>query len=181
MLTSTVVENERQFACDEEMVIFTCQVFGSLTLQWDSPLIRQITFPAGSTVSTSRPPFIATLTSIAGSGINSNITSTLQVNASRTFARSDTTVECRNLPGVTEESRFTVAGNNNEYCQTQEIPDYLSCKTCYRLDELAQLCFYVIHILVLKCYAFFAAFRAGFKASNLVCQQSKLPQDAHRV
>ena len=87
----------------------------------------------------------------------------------------------RNLPGVTEESRFTVAGNNNEYCQTQEIPDYLSCKTCYRLDELAQLCFYVIHILVLKCYAFFAAFRAGFKTSNLVCQQSKLPQDAHRT
>ena len=150
MLTSTVVENERQFACDEEMVIFTCQVFGSLTLQWDSPLIRQITFPAGSTVSTSRPPFIATLTSIAGSGINSNITSTLQVNASRTFARSDTTVECRNLPGVTEESRFTVAGNNNEYCQTPEIPNYLSSKTCYRLDELAQLCFYGIHILVLK-------------------------------
>ena len=113
MLTSNVEENGRQFACEGEVVIFTCQVFGSLTLQWDSLLIRQVSFPAGSTLSTSRPPsFIATLTSIEGSGINSNITSTLQVNASRTFARNDTTVECRNLPGVTEGSRFTVAGNN---------------------------------------------------------------------
>ena len=113
MLTSTVEENGRQFACEGEVVIFTCRVFGSLTLQWDSPLFRQITFPAGSTVSVSRPPsFFVNLTSIAGSGINSNITSTLQVNASRTFARNDTTVACRNLPGVTEESRFTVAGNN---------------------------------------------------------------------
>ena len=125
MLTSTVEEDGRQFACDGEMVTFTCQVIRSITIQWDSPLIRQIVFSAGSTVSTSRPPFIATLTSIAGSGLNTNITSTLQVNASRTFRRSDTTVECRNQLSVTEESRFTVAGNNDEYCQTLEIPGYL--------------------------------------------------------
>ena len=125
MLTSTVEEDGRQFACERELVTFTCQVVRSITIQWDSPLIRQIVFSAGSTVSTSRPPFIASLTSIAGLGVNSNITSTLQVNASRTFRRSDTTVECRNQLSVTEESRFTVAGNNDEYCQTLEIPDYL--------------------------------------------------------
>ena len=122
MLTSTVEEDGRQFSCEGEMVIFTCQAIGSLTIQWDSPLIRQIVFSAGSTVSTPRPPFIATLTSIAGSGLNTNITSTLQVNASRTFRRSDTTVACRNQLSVTEESRFTVAGND-EHCLTQEIPE----------------------------------------------------------
>ena len=47
--------------------------------------------------------------SITRSGSNSDFTSTLQVNASRRFARSDTTVECRNLLGVNESSRFTVA------------------------------------------------------------------------
>ena len=153
VLTSTVEENGRQFACEGEVVLFTCQVFGSLTLQWESPLIRQISFPAGSTVSTSRPPsFIATLTSIAGSGINRNITSTLQVNASRTFARNDTTVECRNLPGVTEESRFTVAGNNNQ-----------DTRTCYELDELSQLSSYGIYILTLKCCAFLLEHSGGLQ------------------
>ena len=152
------------------MVTFTCQVIRSITIQWDSPLIRQIVFSAGSTVSTSRPPFIASLTSIAGIGVNSNITSTLQVNASRTFRRSDTTVECRNQLSVTEESRFTVAGNNDEYCQTIEIPD--TQKTCYKLGERTQISFYGIHILTLKYCAFFGAFRVGFKISNL---------DAHRT
>ena len=58
----------------------------------------------------------ANLTSIAGSGIFSNFTSTLQVTASRMFARSDTTVECRNQPGVNMSSRFTVAGNSGDSC-----------------------------------------------------------------
>ena len=171
MLTSTVEENGRQFACEGEVVIFTCEVIGSLTLQWDSPLIPQISFPAGSTVSTSRPPsFIATLTSIAGSGINSNITSTLQVNASRTFARNDTTVECRNLPGVTEQLRFTVAGNSNQ-----------DTRTCY---DLTQLSFYCIHVLTIKCCVFPWSIQGGLHnmhASSLFWQQFKLPQDAHRI
>ena len=114
VLNSTVEENGRQFACEGELVTFTCHVPRSIFLQWKSPLIRQtpIVFVSSFTalVSTSRPPFIATLTSIAGSGINSNITSTLQVNASRTFARNDSTVLCRNLQGITEESKFTVSG-----------------------------------------------------------------------
>ena len=61
MLTSTVEENGRQFACEGETVTFTCQVFGTLSLQWDSPLFPDIIFPAGSTAprSTSRFLFIA--------------------------------------------------------------------------------------------------------------------------
>ena len=119
-------------------MIFTCQVIGSLTLQWDSPLVPQIPFPAGSTVSTSRPPsFIVTLTGITGSGINGNITSTLQVNASTTFARNDTTVECRNLPGVTKESRFTVAGNNCVAALGLDVSS--GCESC-----LIYLCKFII-------------------------------------
>ena len=124
VLTSTVEENGRQYACDGEMVTFTCQVIGTLSLQWDSPLFSDIVFPAGSTAprstsrSTSRLFVIATLNSISGSGINTNYSSTLLVNASREFARSNTTVECRNQLRVTQESRFTVAG---KYWQTHYI------------------------------------------------------------
>ena len=113
VLTSTVIEDGRQLACDREMVTFTCQVIRSLSLQWYSPLIRQIvysTLPEDPEV-VSMPPFSATRTSIARGGIISNFTSTLQVTASRMFARSDTIVECRNQPGVNMSSRFTVAGN----------------------------------------------------------------------
>ena len=113
MLTSTVERDGRQFACDGEMVTFTCQVVGSLSLQWDSQLIRQdpiiFSIDPVAPVVVSRSSFIA-LTSITRSGTNSNFTSTLQVNASRTFTRSDTSVECRNQFGVNESSRFTVAG-----------------------------------------------------------------------
>ena len=111
MLTSTVEENGRQFACDGERVTFTCQVIGSFSLQWDSPLIIPISFTSNpvNTVS-SRFPFIATLTSTAGSGFNRNLTSTLQVTALNSFRRSDTTVVCRNQVRVNQTSRFTVAG-----------------------------------------------------------------------
>ena len=112
MLTSTVEGDGRQFACNE--FAFTCQVVRSLSVQWDSPLIRQdpiiFSIDPAAPVVVSRSSFIATLTSITRSGTNSNFTSTLQVNASRTFTRSDTTVECRNRLGVNESSRFTVAG-----------------------------------------------------------------------
>ena len=119
VLTSTVVEDGRQFACEREMVTFTCQVFRSASLQWYSPLIRLIVYNFGTTNPVvSMPPFTANLTSIGRSGINSNFTSTLQVTASRMFARSDTTVECRNQPGVNMSSRFTIAGNSGDYCQT---------------------------------------------------------------
>ena len=118
MLTSTVIEDGRQFACEREMVTFTCQVIRSASLQWYSPLIRLIVYNFGTTNPVvSMPPFTANLTSIGRSGIFSNFTSTLQVTASRMFARSDTTVECRNQPGVNMSSRFTVAGNTGDSCQ----------------------------------------------------------------
>ena len=119
VLTSTVEENGRQFACEGEMVTFTCQVNRSFSLQWYSPLIRLIVYTTrlDDPVVVSRSPFIATRTSIARSGFNSNFTSTLQVTASRAFTRNDTTVECRNQPGVNMSSRFTVAGDSNDCCQ----------------------------------------------------------------
>ena len=115
MLTSTVINDGRQFACEGEMVTFTCQVIRSASLQWYSPLIRLIVYNIRNTDPVvSMPPFTGNLTSIGRSGIFSNFTSTLQVTASRMFARSDTTVECRNQPGVNMSSQFTVAA---DYCQ----------------------------------------------------------------
>ena len=98
LLTSTVVEYGRQFACEGEVVTFTCQVNRSLSLQWHSPLIHEIIYSTrlDDPVVVSRSPFIATRTSIARDGLNTNFTSTLQVIASRAFARINTTVECRN-------------------------------------------------------------------------------------
>ena len=128
VLTSTVKENGRKFACEGEVVIFNCQVNRSLSLQWYSPLIRLIVYTTrlDDPAVVSRSPFIATRTSIARSGLNSNFTSTLQVTASRAFTMNDTTVECRNQPGVSMSSRFTVAGNSGECCQTLT---YTSSKT----------------------------------------------------
>ena len=111
MLTSTVEENGRQYACDGERVTFTCQVIGSFSLQWDSPLIIPISFTSNPVNTTSsRSPFTATLTSTAGSGFNRNFTSTLQVTALKSYARINTTVVCRNQVCVNQTSRFTVAG-----------------------------------------------------------------------
>lgn len=67
ILTSTVEENGRQYACEGEVVTFICQVIRSFSLQWDSPLIRSISFtsdPVNTVFSRSR--FTATLTSTAG-------------------------------------------------------------------------------------------------------------------
>ena len=113
VLTSTVIQDGRQFSCDGEMVTFTCHVIRSATLQWHSPLIRRIFYSTliNDPVVVSRSPFIATRTSIARSGINSNFTSTLQVTASTVYAGGDTTVECRNQQSVSMTSTFTNAGN----------------------------------------------------------------------
>ena len=93
-------------------MIFTCEVVRSNALEWNSPLISPITYVTRSTapISTSRPPFFATLSSIAGDGLNTNFTSTLQVNASRTFQQGSTTVECNNQRPDSKEANFTVAG-----------------------------------------------------------------------
>ena len=118
ILTSTVINDGRQFACEGEMVTFTCQVIRSASLQWYSPLIHLIVYNIRNTDPVvSMQPFTANLTSIGRSGIFSNFTSTLQVTASRMFAKSNTTVECRNQPGVNVSSRFTVAGNSGDSCQ----------------------------------------------------------------
>ena len=112
VLTSTVIQDGRQFSCDGEMVTFTCHVIRSATLQWHSPLIRHVVYSILTRDPVvSRQPFTATLTSIARSGINSNFTSTLQVTTSTIFARGDTTVECRNQQSVSMSSTFTNAGN----------------------------------------------------------------------
>ena len=111
VLTSTVEEDGRQFACKGEVVTFTCQIIRSFSIQWVSPLISQISFtsdPVNTT--TSMPPFTATLTSTAGIGVNRNFTSTLQVTALSSSGRSNTTVTCRNMLRVNESSIFTVAG-----------------------------------------------------------------------
>ena len=111
ILTTTVEEDGRRYACNGEIVTFTCQIIRSFSLQWDSPLITPISFTSDpvNTVSP-MPPFTATLTSTAGSGFNRNLTSTLQVTALSSFGRSDTTVVCRNQLRVNQTSRFTVAG-----------------------------------------------------------------------
>ena len=113
-LSSNVAESGRQFACDGELVIFTCEVNGSLTLQWNSPNISEnpITYTAGFTVptTTSRPPFFATLTSIVGNGANKNFTSTLQVNASY-----DTTVQCSDQQQESRKVNLTVSSRCHIY------------------------------------------------------------------
>ena len=125
----TVIEDGQQFACEREMVTFTCHVIRSASLQWYSPLIRQIVYNIRTTDPVvSMPSFTANLTSIGRSGIFSNFTSTLQVTASRRFARSDTTVECRNQPGVNMSSRFTVAGNSDYIVKHF---NYIYSKTIY--------------------------------------------------
>ena len=117
ILTTTVEEDGRRYACNGEIVTFTCQIIRSFSLQWDSPLISPISFTSDPVnTMTSMPPFTATLTSTAGSGFNRNFTSTLQVTALSSFRRSDTTVVCRNQLRVNQTSRFTVAGMY--YCQT---------------------------------------------------------------
>ena len=114
VLNSTIAEIERRFSCEGELISFTCKVVESIFLQWTSPRFsgNPITYSAGVTAptTTSRPPFVATLTSIAGVGLNTNFTSTLKVNASRAFQQADSTVQCRNQQGESSEAIFPVGG-----------------------------------------------------------------------
>lgn len=106
MLLDSSIGDSRQFACDGELVTFTCQVFISDNLEWNSPLIDPIRFVSTDMLqSVRREPFFATLTSIVGTNLEANITATLQVNASRMILPPNTTVECNS-----EESDFTTAG-----------------------------------------------------------------------
>ena len=113
VLTSSVVEDGRQFACVGEMVTFTCQVIGSSSLEWSSPSFSPITYLAGSMppIGTPRAPFFANLISVTGGGLNTNFVSTLEVNGSRTSPQNDTTVECRNQQLESREASLTTAGD----------------------------------------------------------------------
>ena len=107
MLLDSSIGDSRQFACDGELVTFTCQVFLSDNLEWNSPLIDPpIRFASTDMLqSVRREPFVATLTSVVGTTLAANFTATLQVNASRMILPPNTTVECNS-----EESDFTTAG-----------------------------------------------------------------------
>ena len=117
VVLNSSIELGRHFSCERDHVNFTCEVFDSLFLQWNSPRFsgNPITYSTGlaAPISTSRPPFSATLTSITGIGSNTDFISTLQVTASRAFQQADTTVECRNQQGESREASFTAAGTFN--------------------------------------------------------------------
>ena len=112
MLLNSDIGSGRRFACDEELVTFTCEVFGSSFLQWRNTLINPISFLSDDIPPLSVPsqPFLATLTSRVGDGTNANFTSTLQVNASRNISQSDAAVECRNQQQDSDTENFTAAG-----------------------------------------------------------------------
>ena len=104
---------EGQFTCPGDMVTFTCRVFGSVALEWRSPLITlPTTYAAADTplMPINRGPFTTSLISVSGTPLNSNFTSILQVTASRTITRTETTVTCLNAASESETDNFTVAG-----------------------------------------------------------------------
>jgi len=111
----TFVEMTWNDPCPGDQVTFTCQVFGSFSLEWRSPLItRTASFFASNSIPRSfdRGPFTASLINVSTNGTftNANITSTLQVTASRTIMRDETTVMCLST-AANETDNFTVAGN----------------------------------------------------------------------
>ena len=102
---------ERQFTCPGDQVTFNCRVFGSPSLEWRSPRItEQTTYTTSSNVDNlDRNPFTASLVERSGTPLNSNITSTLQVTASRMIMRDETTVMCLSST-ASKTDNFTIAG-----------------------------------------------------------------------
>ena len=103
---------ERQFTCPGDQVTFTCRVFGSISLEWRSPLITEPTTYAATSISPDtldRSPFTASLIERSGTPLNSNFTSTLQVTASRMIMRDETTVMCLSTT-ANKTDNFTMAG-----------------------------------------------------------------------
>ena len=100
-----------QFTCPGDQVTFTCRVFGSISLEWRSPLItEQTTYTTGSSVDDlDRNPFTASLVERSGTPLSSNFTSTLQVTASRMIMRTETTVMCLSST-ASKTDNFTIAG-----------------------------------------------------------------------
>ena len=104
---------ERQFTCPGDQVIFTCQILGSISLEWRNLLIAQpVTYRTDDTPpeTLNRGPFTASLVSVSGTALNANFTSTLQVNVSRMIMRDETTVMCLSSIAESETDNFTVAG-----------------------------------------------------------------------
>ena len=104
---------ERLFLCPGDQVTFTCRIVESFSLEWRSPLITQTVRYTGRSTPPAifiSAPFNATLISVNGNALNSNMTSTLQVTASRMIMRDDTTVTCLSSTPESESDNFTVAG-----------------------------------------------------------------------
>ena len=103
------MDEGRQFICRGELVNFTCQVFGSLTLKWRSQHIDLITYTAFSVPpgTFTQSPFEATLSSVSP-GVNPNITSTLRL----TRPKNAVSVQCLNAAEESEVANFTIAGTN---------------------------------------------------------------------
>ena len=120
-------DKTRQLTCPGDLVIFTCRVFVSSSLEWRSPLItEQILYTASDRPprNLSRGSFTASLISVSGTPLEANFTSTLQVTASRTFMR-NATVMCLSSTPESETDNFTAAGKqqqtNNKYSRKSLI------------------------------------------------------------
>ena len=132
-LTST---KTRQFTCPEDLVIFTCRVFRSSSLEWRSPLFTQTT----SYLATDTPPRILnrgpltiSLINVSGTTLNANFTSTLRVTASRTITRTETTVTCLSGTAESETDNFTVAGE--WIIVIKHLYMYLVCKCTHGIPK----------------------------------------------
>ena len=118
-LTSSVEQAERQAACPEEEVTFTCMVTEAAGLQWIAePFIHQnnpLTFVAtldtvGAMKEDSSGGFIAVLTSVTQSGAFANYSSELTATATETL--NETVVQCSAITSSLNKT-FVVAGNYN--------------------------------------------------------------------
>jgi len=94
-LTSSLEETNRTFPCVGERVTFTCEVFGSFSLEWRSPLFQpsisyNAIFDSPGRIFT-RDSSEANLTFLSPAGGNSNITSTLTIIVPTT---EDVSVQC---------------------------------------------------------------------------------------
>jgi len=103
---------ERNFTCEGDQITITCEVFGSISLEWESTLFQQsIVYSAvidspGRIVN--RDLSEANLTSLSRDGIfsNSNITSTLTITVNTT---EDVSVQCFSTQD-NDTMTFTLSG-----------------------------------------------------------------------
>lgn len=111
----SVTSSGREFACDGEAVVFTCELFQRSGLQWVAPPSITSAVPIAYAASDSAPsctdrnPFYAVLTDIQPDTFpNANFTSILQIEASSTMSSTD--VQCRSQDQqISEQIRLTVS------------------------------------------------------------------------